>query len=325
MTTSHRRHFSLALAACLLSGAAIAQSFPSKTVTIVVPFPPGGGPDLLARVLAEKLGPKLGQAVVVENKPGAGGLLGASGVAKAAPDGHTLLLSPNTLVISPHVLPKGAGAGLDVQKDLIPVIAPVSTPMVLVANPTLGVSNLAQLIALAKKQPGLAYASTGNGSPMHFAGEMFKKSAGVDMLHVPYRGTGPALTAALGGEVKLLYIGLGGAAAHIKAGKLIPLAVTEKARAQMFPQLPTAAEQGVKDVEVNAWFGLFAPAGTPASVVTRLNKEVNDALQLADVREKLMQAGLEVIGGSPQVLAGFIKEDDQRYSAIARDLGIKAD
>ncbi|MEO7937597.1 MAG: tripartite tricarboxylate transporter substrate binding protein [Burkholderiaceae bacterium] len=325
MTTSHRRRITVALAACLLSGAAIAQSFPSKTVTIVVPFPPGGGPDLLARVLAEKLAPKLGQAVVVDNKPGAGGLLGASGVAKAAADGHTLLLSPNTLVISPHVLPKGAGAGLDVQKDLVPVIAPVSTPMVLVANPTLGVSNLAQLIALAKKQPGLPYASTGNGSPMHFAGEMFKKSAGVDLLHVPYRGTGPALTAVLGGEVKLLYIGLGGAAAHIKAGKLIPLAVTEKARAQMFPQLLTAAEQGVKDVEVNAWFGLFAPAGTPASVVTRLNKEVNDALQLADVREKLLQAGLEVIGGSPQVLAGFIKEDDQRYSTIARDLGIKAD
>ncbi|MEP6970661.1 MAG: tripartite tricarboxylate transporter substrate-binding protein, partial [Betaproteobacteria bacterium] len=274
---------------------------------------------------AEKLAPKMGQAIVVENKPGAGGLLGASSVAKAAADGHTLLLSPNTLVISPHVLPKGAGAGLDVQKDLVPVIAPVSTPMVLVANPTLGVSNLAQLIALAKKQPGLPYASTGNGSPMHFAGEMFKKSAGVDLLHVPYRGTGPALTAVLGGEVKLLFIGLGGAAAYIKAGKLIPLAVTEKARAQMFPQLLTAAEQGVKDVEVNAWFGLFAPAGTPASVVTRLNKEVNDALQLADVREKLLQAGLELIGGSPQVLAGFIKEDDQRYSTIARDLGIKAD
>lgn len=325
MTTSHRRRITVALAACLLSGAAIAQSFPSKTISIVVPFPPGGGPDLLARVLAEKLAPKLGQAVVVENKPGAGGLLGASGVAKAAADGHTLLLSPNTLVISPHVLPKGAGAGLDVQKDLVPVIAPVSTPMVLVANPTLGVSNLAQLIALAKKQPGLPYASTGNGSPMHFAGEMFKKSAGVDLLHVPYRGTGPALTAVLGGEVKLLYIGLGGAAAHIKAGKLLPLAVTEKARAQLFPELLTAAEQGVKDVEVNAWFGLFAPAGTPASVVTRLNKEVNDALQLADVREKLMQAGLELIGGSPQVLGGFIKEDDQRYSAIARDLGIKAD
>jgi len=309
----------------VLSGAALAQSYPTKTITIVVPYPPGGGPDLVARVRADKLAPRLGQAVVVDNKPGAGGLLGASGVAKSAADGHTLLMSPNTLVIAPHVLPKGAGAGLDVQKDLVPVVAPVTTPMVLVANPSLGVSDLAQLIALARKQPGLAYASTGNGSPMHFAGEMFKKSTGVDLLHVPYRGTGPALTAVLGGEVKLLYVGLGGAAAQIKAGKLVPLAVTEKSRAQMFPQLATAGEQGVKGVEVNAWFGLFAPAGTPAGVITRLNREVNEVLKLSDVREKLTQAGLELLGGSAQLLAGFMQEDDLRYGNIARELGLKAD
>lgn len=325
MTTTPARRCILTLAAWLLSGAALAQSYPTKTITIVVPYPPGGGPDLVARVLADKLAPRLGQAVVVDNKPGAGGLLGASGVAKSAADGHTLLMSPNTLVIAPHVLPKGAGAGLDVQKDLVPVVAPVTTPMVLVANPSLGVSDLAQLIALARKQPGLAYASTGNGSPMHFAGEMFKKSTGVDLLHVPYRGTGPALTAVLGGEVKLLYVGLGGAAAQIKAGKLVPLAVTEKSRAQMFPQLATAGEQGVKGVEVNAWFGLFAPAGTPAGVITRLNREVNEVLKLSDVREKLTQAGLELLGGSAQLLAGFMQEDDLRYGNIARELGLKAD
>jgi tripartite-type tricarboxylate transporter receptor subunit TctC len=325
MTTTPARRCILTLAAWLLSGAALAQSYPTKTITIVVPYPPGGGPDLVARVLADKLAPRLGQAVVVDNKPGAGGLLGASGVAKSAADGHTLLMSPNTLVIAPHVLPKGAGAGLDVQKDLVPVVAPVTTPMVLVANPSLGVSDLAQLIALARKQPGLAYASTGNGSPMHFAGEMFKKSTGVDLRHVPYRGTGPALTAVLGGEVKLLYVGLGGAAAQIKAGKLVPLAVTEKSRAQMFPQLATAGEQGVKGVEVNAWFGLFAPAGTPAGVITRLNREVNEVLKLSDVREKLTQAGLELLGGSAQLLAGFMQEDDLRYGNIARELGLKAD
>jgi tripartite-type tricarboxylate transporter receptor subunit TctC len=325
MTTTPARRCILTLAAWLLSGAALAQSYPTKTITIVVPYPPGGGPDLVARVRADKLAPRLGQAVVVDNKPGAGGLLGASGVAKSAADGHTLLMSPNTLVIAPHVLPKGAGAGLDVQKDLVPVVAPVTTPMVLVANPSLGVSDLAQLIALARKQPGLAYASTGNGSPMHFAGEMFKKSTGVDLLHVPYRGTGPALTAVLGGEVKLLYVGLGGAAAQIKAGKLVPLAVTEKSRAQMFPQLATAGEQGVKGVEVNAWFGLFAPAGTPAGVITRLNREVNEVLKLSDVREKLTQAGLELLGGSAQLLAGFMQEDDLRYGNIARELGLKAD
>ncbi len=302
-----------------------AAAYPTKPVTIVVPFPPGGGPDLLARVLAEKLSPRLGQPVVVENKPGAGGLLGASGVAKSAPDGHTLLLTPNTLVLSPHVLPKGAGSGIDVLRDLAPIAPLVTTPMVLVAHPQLGVNNLEQLAALVRKNPGLAYASTGNGSPMHFAGEMFKKSTGLDLMHVPYRGTGPAITALLGGEVKLLYVGLGGAGAHIQAGKMVPLAVTERARSPLFPQLPTAAEQGVRGVEVNAWFGLFAPAAMPAAVTQRLNQEVNDALKLPDVRERLQKAGLEVMGGPAQVLAGFMKEDDQRYGALARELNIKTD
>ncbi len=309
----------------LLAGGAAGQSFPSRVVTIVVPFPAGGGPDLAARVLAEKLAPRLGQAVVVDNKPGAGGLVGASGVAKSAADGHTLLLSPNTLVISPHVLPKGAGGGIDVLKDLTPVIAPAGTPMVLVANPQLGVNNIAELLALARKTPGLPYASAGNGSPMHFAGEMFKKSAGVDMLHVPYRGTAPALTALLGGEVKLLYVGLGGAMPHIKSGKLVALAVTEKSRSDLLPQTATTTEQGVRNVEVNAWYGVFAPAGTPQAVVARLNQEINEVLKMPDVRAKLNGAGLEVLGGSAQVLAGFMREDDARYGVIARELNIKAD
>lgn len=324
-----RRSFVLAAAGLALltslAAPATAQSWPSKTITIVVPFPPGGGPDLLARILAEKLGSKLGQSVIVDNKPGAGGLVGSNGVARSAPDGHTLLLTPNTLVISPHVLPKGAGGGIDVLKDLAPIVAPVSTPMVLVANPTLGVHDLKELVALARKTPGLPYASTGNGSPMHFAGEMLKKSAKVDLTHVPFRGTGPAMAAVLGGEVMLLYVGLGGATQQIKAGKLVALAVTEKSRASQFPDLPTAAEQGVPDVEVNAWFGLFAPAGTPAPVIARLNQEVNDALKLPDVRQRIASAGLEVIGGAPSVLAKFMKDDSERYGAIARELGIKAD
>lgn len=326
---TRRRVLTLTLTGIALAwGAAVpalAQTYPSKAVTIVVPFPAGGGPDLLARILAEKMAGKLGQPVVVDNKPGAGGLLGASGVARSPADGHTLLLTPNTLIISPHVLPKGAGGGIDVNKDLLPIVAPVSTPMVLVVNPQLGVTKLKDLVALARKSPGLPYASTGNGSPMHFAGEMFKKSAGVDMLHIPYRGTGPALTAVLSGEVKLLYVGLGGVTQYLKSGKLVALAVTEKSRSSLMPDLPTMGEQGVPKVEVNAWFGLFAPAGTPAAVVTRLNQEVNDALKLPDVRERLTTAGLEVLGGSPQVLANFMKEDFERYGVIARELGIKAD
>jgi tripartite-type tricarboxylate transporter receptor subunit TctC len=303
----------------------LAQSYPSKPVTLVVPFPAGGGPDLTARILAEKLSVRWGQAVVVDNKPGAGGLIGANGVAKSAADGHQLLLTPNTLVISPHVLPKGAGGGIDVMKDLVPVIAPASTPMVLVAHPDLGVKSVPELIGLAKRTPGMPYASAGNGSPMHFAGEMFKKSSGVDLLHVPYRGTAPALTAVMSGEVKLLYVGLGGVLQQIKAGKLTALAVTEKARTDILPVVPTATEQGVRNVVVNAWYGVFAPAATPAAVVTKINQDINEVLKMPDVRSKLIAAGIEVLGGPAQTLADFMKEDDQRYGSIAREMNIKAD
>ena len=315
----------IAILAIGISSPSLAQTFPSKTVTIVVPFPAGGGPDLFARMLAEKLAPRWGQAVIVDNKPGAGALLGANVVAKATPDGHTLLLTPNTMAISPHVLPKGAAGGIDVQKDLTAIVAPGTTPMALVANPELGVRNLAELTALARKTPGLPYGSAGNGSPMHFAGEMFKSSAKVDMTHVPYRGVGPSLVATLGGEVKLLYVGLGGALQHIKSGKLVVLAVTEKKRSGLLPQSPTATEQGVANVEVNAWYGLFAPAGTPANVIQKINQEVNQALLAPDLREKMLVTGLEPLGGSPQVLESFLKEDSQRYAQIARELNIKAD
>ena len=308
----------------LLAAGALAQSFPSKQVTLVVPFPPGGGPDVAARVIAEKLAPRLGQPVVVENRPGAGALLGASFVAKAAPDGHTLLLTPNTMAISPHVLAPGAGGGIDVNRDLLPVIAPATTPLVLVASPSLGVSNLKGLLEQARKG-GLAYGSPGNGSPMHFAGEMFKRSAAVDLLHVPYRGVAPSLNAALAGEVKLLYTGVGGALQHIKAGKLVPLALTEKARSALLPDVPTATEQGVANVEVNAWYGVFAPAATPAAVVQRINQEINAVIRLPDVRERFLGAGIEPLGGTAQVLADFMKADTQRYGQLARELGIKAD
>ncbi len=326
--TNPKRHFTLGLIGLALASAlpfAAAQTFPSKPITIVVPFPPGGGPDLAARVLAEKMAPKLGQPVVVDNRPGAGALLGASAVARSAADGHTVLLTPNTMVISPHVLPSGAGGGVDVHKDLVPVISPATTPMVLVANPSLGVTNLKAALDAARKSPGLPYGSPGNGSPMHFAGEMLKSAAKVDLMHVPYRGVGPSITAALSGEVKLLFTGLGGAVPHIKGGKLVPLALTEKKRSPLLPDVPTATEQGVSGVEVNAWYGVFVPTGTPAPVIARLNQAFNEALQLPDVREKLAGAGLDVLGGTPQVLADFMKADNERYGKLAKELNIKAD
>jgi tripartite-type tricarboxylate transporter receptor subunit TctC len=302
-----------------------APAWPTRPVTLVVPFPAGGGPDLAARLIGEKLAGRIGQPVVVENKPGAGALLGAGQVAKAAADGHTLLLSPNTLVISPHVLAPGAGGGVDVQKDLQPIIAPATTPLVLVAHPQFGAKDLKTALELARRSPGVPYGSAGNGSPMHFAGEMLKKSAKVDLLHVPYRGVAPSITAALSGEVKLLYVGLGGAVPHIKAGKLVPLAVTERSRSSMMPDVPTATEQGVPGVEVNAWYGVFAPAATPAAVVQKINQEINEVLKDGGVRDKLLAAGIEPLGGSAQQLADFVRADHQRYGALAKELNIKAD
>lgn len=329
MSQHTTRRIAIALIASLtaLGGGTLAQAqtFPSKMLTLIVPFPAGGGPDLAARVFAEKLAPRLGQAVVVDNRPGAGALLGAGIVAKAGADGHTLLFTPNTVVISPHVLAQGAGGGVDVQRDLVPVIAPATTPMVLVASPQLGATNLKAALELMRKSHGLPYGSAGNGSPMHFAGEMFQRAAKVELLHVPYRGVAPSITAALGGEVKLLFTGLGGAAQHIKAGKLVPLAVTERARSELMPDVPTASEQGVPGVEVAAWYGVFAPKDTPAATVARLNQEFNAVLQMPEVRSKLTAAGLEPLGGTPQQLDAFVKADHQRYGTLARELNIKAD
>lgn len=327
---AHRRTaLGLAAAALALGLAApvLAQApaYPSRTVTLVVPFPAGGGPDIAARVIGERLGARLGQTVVVDNKPGAGALIGASFVAKAPADGHTLLLTPNTLVISPHVLAPGAGGGIDVLRDLAPVIAPATTPLVLVANPQLGANNLRAALDVIRRTPNLAYGSAGNGSPMHFAGEMFKRSTRTSLLHVPYKGVAPSITAAVSGEVKLLYVGLGGAVPHIKSGRLVPLAVTESRRSELLPDVPTATEQGVTGVEVNAWYGLFAPAGTPAATIARLNREVNEVIRLPDVRERLMGAGIEVLGGPPERLADFVKNDNQRYGSLARELNVKAD
>lgn len=304
---------------------ALGQTFPTKNVSLVVPFPPGGGPDLVARVFAEKLAAKWGKPVVVENRPGAGALLGAQAVAKSPADGHTLLLTTNTMVISPHVLAAGAGGGVDVHADLMPVVAPATTPMALLVNPALNVKDLPSALALARKQAGMPYGSAGNGSPMHFAGEMLKRAANVDLLHVPYKGVTPSVMAALGGEVKFLFVGLGGALPHIKTGKLIPLAVTEKNRSPLLPDVPTAAEQGVRGVEVNAWYGVFAPAGTAEPVRAKINADINEVLKLAEVHDKLAAAGLDVLGGPAQVLGDFMKADRQRYGQLAKELNIKAD
>ena len=317
--------FILAAAACTLAAAAHAQTWPSRPVTLVVPFPPGAGPDIAARVIGEKLAAKLGQPVVVENKPGVGGFIGAAAVAKAPADGYTLLLTPNTLMIASFVLPKNAQSGVDVTRDFAPVIMPATTPMLIAVNPKLGVKTIEELAAAAKKSPGMPYASAGNGSPMHIAGELFKKSAGVDMLHVPYKGVAPSVNAALAGEVNVVYVALGGISGHVKSGRLVPLAVAERKRTSLLPDLPTFAERGFREVDVNAWYGILAPAATPADVIARLNREINAVLAMPDVRERLNGAGLDIAGGAPDVLAAAMREDATRYARIVREFDIKPD
>ena len=298
------------------------QSYPNRPITIVVPVPAGGGPDIMARMVAEQISPSLGQPVVIENRTGAGGLLGASLVAKSPPDGYRLLFAPITMAIAPHIMSKGAGGGVDIQKDLVPIIAPGTTPIVLVAHPNLGVNNLQDLIVLAKKKPGMPFGSGSPGSSMHFAGEMLKRSAGIDLVHVAYRGVAPSIIGTLAGDTPLLFVALAATLPHIKDGKLIPLAVMEKGRAIMLPEVPTATEQGVLGVEVNTWYGMFAPTGTPASVIDRINNEVNAVIKLANVRAKLEAAGVEILGGEPQVLRDLLRNDDERYGRLARELNL---
>jgi tripartite-type tricarboxylate transporter receptor subunit TctC len=305
---------------------AFAQTYPSRTVTLVVPFPPGGGIDLFARILAERLPATLGQPVIVENRPGVGGLAGANVVAKAAPDGHTILIAPNTITIAPHILPKGAGGGVDVMKDFAHIVEPCSTPMLLVVHPDLGVSSVDELVAIAKRSSGLAYGSAGTGSPMHIAGELFKSAAGIDLLHVPYKGVAPSVMAALSGEIKVLFTSLGGSVAqHLRAGKLKALAVTEKRRTPLLKDVPTMAELGYKDVEVVAWYAVLAPAGTPAAVIETLNREINAVIKVPAVQERLSSAGIDTVGGTPQELAELMREDYERFGRVVRKVGIKAD
>lgn len=314
------------VAGALVSTAAAAQSWsPSKPVTIVVPVPPGSSTDMLARVLAERLPVTLGQTVVVTNRPGASGLIGASTVARAEPDGHTLLLAASTVLGAPHVLPKGAGGGVDMIKDFAPVVVTASSPLVILANPGLGVKNVGELVAHAKANPGLPYASSGNGSPQHVTGELFKKSAGVDMTHVPYKGVMPAVMDTLGGQIKLVFSALGGVGQYIDSGQLVAIAVMEKQRSSLLPKVPTLTESGVKGVELNVFFPVLAPAGTPAAALRRLNREINQVMQSPDVRDRLLAAGVETRNGTVEEATQEVTAEFRRYAQVVAEFGIKGE
>jgi tripartite-type tricarboxylate transporter receptor subunit TctC len=315
------------LAACVLALAlplgAHAQAWPSKPIKYIVPFPPAGATDITARVVADKLAPALGQPVVVENKPGAAGNVGTEFVAKSAPDGYTILQVTVAQSISASLYAK---LGYDLQKDLIPVALVANVPNVMVVHPSVPAKSVKEFIDLAKASPGkINFASSGSGTSIHMSAEMFKMLAGVDIVHVPYKGSAAALNDLLGGQVSVMFDNLPPSMPHIKSGKLRALAVTTTQRYPGLPDVPTMQEAGVAGYDAAAWFGILAPAGTPRDVVTKLNAEVNRIVMLPDVRERFDQQGAVPNPGTPEQFGAFIKSEIEKWSKVVKASGAKVE
>jgi len=316
----------LALAGALGPAAAGAAQYPDKPLRLVVPYPPGGATDVVGRVLAEALSGELGQQVVVENRGGAGGNVGADAVARAEPDGYTLLMGAITSHSIMATLEKDK-ISYKLLEDLTPVSTIAAVPLVFVVNPKLPINDLKELIAYAKAHPGeLTYASSGAGAPQRMAAELFKRQAGVDMLHVPYRGSGPAMTDLVGGQVLTMVETVPASLGFIKSGKLRALAVTTSERISMLPDMPTAAEAGLPDFEVASMFGLLVPSGTPAPVVERLNAAAGAILQKADVKEKLLQQGAYAVEPhTAQQAQARLRAEVDKWAQVIQDAKITAD
>lgn len=303
-------------------GAVMADTFPSKTITIVVPFPAGGALDLVARALAEEMRKSLPQPIIVDNKAGAGGTVGSASVARAAPDGHTILLGS----VATHAIASGLYTKLpyDPIADFAPISQLTSGPLVLAASSQLGVNSVEALVAAAKKQPGtINYASTGNGTAVHLAGELFKNAAGIQSQHVPYRGGPQATTAMLAGEVGYIIGNTQLVLPHIQSGRLRGLAVTGTKRLEALPELRTLSEAGIAGVDVVTWFGLFAPAGTPRAIVDRLNAEAVKALASPAVKQQLATLGDYPVGTSVDDFAAFVRTEHKRWTEVVKAAGVK--
>lgn len=332
MNTSLHRRSALCLLLSMVVAAAVlapkahaqAQNFPNRLVTIVVGYPAGGDTDVLARVIAEKLSLRLGQPVVVDNRTGAAGTIGTNYVSKAKPDGHILLLAPNTVTITPHVM-TAAGSALDPSTELTSIAQLGSQSLFVVAATATGVSSVNDLVAKAKAGGIVSYASPGNGSPMHILGELFNKSTGAKITQIPYRGSMPAIADMVGGAVPMMYTTLGPAAPHIKSGKLIALAVADPKRSPFLPDVPTLAEQGIAGAEVGAWQALMGPKGMSPDLVRLLNQHVNEILKMPDVVARMEGIALAPAGGEPGKLAKLVADDYVRYGKIVSEFGIKAD
>jgi tripartite-type tricarboxylate transporter receptor subunit TctC len=302
---------------------AFAQPYPAKPLRLVVPFPPGGPTDITGRTIAEKLQQRLGEPLIVENRPGAGSIIGTDAVAKSPPDGYTLLLGSNSIALQPLLQAK---LPYDPQKDLAPVILAVRIPNVLVVNPSVPAKTVTEFIALARAKPGtINYASVGNATGPHLFAELFRSLTGVNIVHVPYKGTAPAVNDLLGGQVQALFDSLATALPNIRAGKLRALGVTSLQRSKSAPDIPTLDESGAPGYEATGWFGVLVPAGTPPGVVTRLNAEIGTILKMPDVEERFLKFGAESGGGSPADFAAFIRSEQDKWGKIIREAGIKAE
>ena len=300
---------------------AFAQAYPSKPVKMIVPYAAGGTTDVLARIMADKLAQGLGQTVVIEYKPGAGGTIGAEAAAKSPADGYTMVMgAPGSHSTATSLYAK---LPYDPVKDFVPIVHVANVPNSIVVHPSLAVKSVPELIAYARTRPGeLTYGSAGTGATTHLTGELFALLANVKLTHIPYKGSGQAMVDLLGGQIQMMFENLPGAATQIRSGKIRGLAVTSLRRSAAFPDLPAVSET-LPGFEVVAWFALFAPAGTPAAIVARLNAESNKALSLAEVREKIAAAGSDPIGGTSDELARFLASDIAKWTRVTREAGIK--
>jgi tripartite-type tricarboxylate transporter receptor subunit TctC len=316
---------SLAMGVVLVLGAAasLAQDYPARPITLVVPYPAGGGNDVLGRLVAERMAKALKGAIVVENRGGAGGTIGTRQVAKAAPDGYTMLIATSSLAINPSLYPN---VGYDPGKDFAPIGLLASGANVVLVHPSVPAKSIAELIALAKKEPGkLNFASTGSGSSVHLAAELFAAMAGIRINHVPYRGSGPALNDLLGGHVTMMFATLPSAIGIVKGGKVRALAVTGAKRSAVFPELPTIAEAGLAGYQAELHYGLVAPAGTPRPIIDRLNVALRTVLEDVALRERLAREGAVPMPSTPEEYAADIEAEEKKWGKIVRDAGVKGE
>ena len=307
----------------LITSAAEAQSYPSRPIRMVIPFPPGGSLDITMRVVGPKMTEVIGQTVIIDSRPGADGNIGTEIVARAPADGYTVLIHAVPLVVNPSLRRK---LPFDVRKDFIPVSLLTASPLVLVVNPSVPVKSVKDIIALAKANPGkLTYASAGNGSNLHMAAELFKVLTGTDMLHVIYKGGGPALVAVLSGETDLSYLNIAAIMAYAKSGRLRAIGITSEKRSPLMPDVPSIAESGVRGYEFTSWAGALVPAGTPRNVVDKLYEGFSKALNTPDARKRFSEQGAEIVASSPDEFARFFRAELEKWARVVKETGIKAD